>query len=706
MTPKTAHRLRTILGLSLVLILLLTPASVLAQGAGPTPSVGYYYVVRPGDTWTGIALTTGVPIATIRQYNPAAIHPHYYLWIGDRLWIPALEPSHATAGYWYDVRRGDDWNSISQVTGVPVSVLMAANPTTAADRRGWLYIGQQIWIPNAPAATTTAESAAVPKATAEPRTTPTPSEVPPDATVTSGYWYEVQQGDDWWAVSQVTGVSASELKAANPAAAADPLGWLYIGQQLWIPTGPVATDTETLPGSTAAGTSTPVPTVTQPPAMAVIGTPTPRTGPEATPEPLTPVEPTATATTVPTTPPTPAATATPTTPPTSAATATPITPPTSVAAAASPTPVVRATSSAAPLSTPAAAAGVSCPNNLAAYHEAIADHLQGSNGNLKTLKAWLQGCGVITAESGDVVEFRTSDTGNKDVVVVIHKTPAGKETQGQLLAYHNTDAGYTLSHQVEGVGAIKLLKAEDINADDKPDLVYTDTSCGAHTCFSTLFVDSWDGSAFQDWTKGDPTMAGAEYSFEDVEPGGQGLEILAHGGVINSTGAGPQRAWTETYVSPENGPYESLKKSYDESSCLYFKIQDANELFDQWAEIGFAPAIAAYEKAIADKTAKACGADPEELKKLSDFARFRLILSWVSRGQSAKAAQIRSSITYAPLVGATNIFVNTMQNSRSIVQACRDVTRYAELNPPVWNYLSDWGYANPTFTGAGLCPLG
>jgi hypothetical protein len=292
------------------------------------------------------------------------------------------------------------------------------------------------------------------------------------------------------------------------------------------------------------------------------------------------------------------------------------------------------------------------------------------------------------------------------VVVVIHKTPAGKETQGQLLVYHNTAAGYTLSHQVDGIGAIKLLKAEDINADGKPDLVYTDTSCGAHTCFSTLFVDSWNGSSFQDWTKGDPTMAGAEYSFEDVEPGGQGLEILAHGGVINSTGAGPQRAWTETYVSPENGPYESLKKTYDESSCLYFKLLDANELFDQWSEIGFAPAIAAYEKAIADKMAKACGTDPDELKKLSDFARFRLILAWVSRGQSAKAAQIRPSITYAPLVGATNIFVNTMQNSRSIVQACRDVTRYAELNPPVWNYLSDWGYANPTFTGANLCPLG
>jgi hypothetical protein len=349
---------------------------------------------------------------------------------------------------------------------------------------------------------------------------------------------------------------------------------------------------------------------------------------------------------------------------------------------------------------------VSCPSDAATYPKAIADHLNGSSGDLKALKAWLQGCSVITAESGEVTEFRTSGTGNKDAAVVIHTTPSGKEAQGKLLVFHDTTAGYALSHQVEGIGTIKLLKAEDINADTKPDLVYVDTSCGAHTCFSTLFVDSWNGSSFQDWIKGDPTMAGGEYSFQDSVPGGQGLELLAYGGVINSAGAGPQRAWTETYISPEGGPYESYKKAYDASSCLYFQILDANNLFNQWSNLGFAPAIAAYEKAIADKSAKACGDDPNELTRLADFARFRLMVSLVSSGQSPKAAQIRPSITYAPLVGAVNTFVNTMQNSRSIVQACRDTTRYAELNPASWNFLSDWGYANPTFTAADLCPLG
>jgi LysM repeat protein len=153
MTPKTSQRLRAILGLSLVLILLLSPASALAQGTGPAQGTGFYYVVRPGDTWMAIETKTGVPAARIRQYNPQAIHPHNYLWIGDRLWIPAPQPYHA-AGYRYDVKQGDDWDSVSRATGVPVSALKAANPIAAADPQGWLYVGQQLWVPSATAATT------------------------------------------------------------------------------------------------------------------------------------------------------------------------------------------------------------------------------------------------------------------------------------------------------------------------------------------------------------------------------------------------------------------------------------------------------------------------------------------------------------------------------------------------------------------------
>jgi LysM repeat protein len=586
MTPQTAHRLRMIFGLSLVLILLLTPASALAQGASPSQGAGagFYYVVRPGDTWTGIAHTVGVPVSTIKKYNPAAIHPHDYLWIGDRLWIPAPEPSHVTTGYWYNVKQGNDWNYVAKVTGVPVTVLKAANPIAAADPHGWLYIGQKLWIPTGPPAAAQTGTEA---------TAPSAATTPAESTGATGVI--------------VVPEATSALSENLPGIAATPQ------------------TAEAALATAVAGTSAPVASPTEAPAMAVAGTPTPSTGPEATPEPLASVEPTAAA-------------ALPTSAAGAEATPEPLTSVEPTAAAASPT-------SAAGAVNPSSEMG--CPADPAALPVAMAEHLNGPNGDLKALNAWLQSCGDI-----------------------------------------------------------KLLTAEDINGDGKPDLVYTDTSCGAHTCFSTLYVVSWNGSAWQDWLKGTPMMAGSEYSLQDTVAAGQGQEILAHGGIINSAGAGPQRAWTETFISPEGGPYESYKKAYDESSSLYFQILDANELFNRWSDIGFAPAIASYDKAVADQSAKADGTIPDVQTKLRDFARFRLVVSWVSRGRSDKAVQVQSEMTYQPLIGAADTFLLGLKNSHSIVQACRDTTKYAEQNPDSWDYLSDWGYANPTFTAADLCPLG
>ncbi len=63
-------------------------------------------------------------------------------------------------------------------------------------------------------------------------------------------------------------------------------------------------------------------------------------------------------------------------------------------------------------------------------------------------------------------------------------------------------------------------------------------------------------------------------------------------------------------------------------------------------------------------------------------------------------------MTYKPLVGAADAFLNSLNTSRSIVQACRDATRYATANPDAWKFLADWGYANPSFAARDLCPLG
>jgi hypothetical protein len=392
-----------------------------------------------------------------------------------------------------------------------------------------------------------------------------------------------------------------------------------------------------------------------------------------------------------------------------------------VAASASPTPVPTETFTPTPAPTPtepptptanptaaaAAAVAAGCPKDFASYPNAISAFLNTKGRKVEDLEPWLRTCQVIRDNLGGVMQASIQRADSSDLAVAIHDTAVGDQGQprGTLLVYFGGSKGYVLAGQADGSGKIDVLRIGDVNADRKTDIVWTDTSCGAHSCFSTLFIYTWDGTAFRDWIEGEPTMAEATYTFTTTVSGGSGDSILAHGGVINATGAGPQRAWTETYISPEGGPYRLYSQVYDKSTCLYFQILEANKLFDNWAKSGFGPAIDAYQAAIQDPNATACGTIKDEVNVLRDFARLRLIISDVGTGKPVQASKVQGDIKTATLAGAAGAFLDSYTTNRSVVQACRDTTTYAQEHPDAWQFLADWGYANPSFTADDLCPL-
>ena len=348
-----------------------------------------------------------------------------------------------------------------------------------------------------------------------------------------------------------------------------------------------------------------------------------------------------------------------------------------------------------------------CPAPLAGYPDAILAYLNAPGRKPADLEAWLVSCKALDAGQAGVVQAALQSPKSADLVVTI-KDPSSQppDLKGSLMVYHAGPKGYTLAHKVEGTGMVALLKAGDINADGKADLVWTDTTCGAHTCFSALSVDSWDGKAYQDWMAGGPAMASAEYAFKDAAPGGAGQAIVVHGGIIGSVGAGPQRALTETYVSVSGARYTLQDQVYDKSSCLYHAILDANVAFSKWTSDGFEPAVAAYQTAISDQTLTACWPPvTDELAKLRDFARFRLVVADVASGQADRAATVATQITQPALQGAAKAFLESYKASGSILQACRDTAAFATANPDSWKILADWGYANPSFTAEEMCPL-
>ena len=697
--------MRRVLFLIVIVSLLLGTTVVFAQ-SGTTASDGYYYTVQYGDTWGNLSWRTGVPTAALQAANPSAVHPYGWLWTGEVLYIPGSAQSttndttdssstSSAGGYWYQVKAGESWRTVSRDSGVSMLDLWHANPTHIHPNY-WLWTGEWLWIPGD--ADEVEEVVATQVPTTQTPTTQEPTAVPDqDAT-------PVQDAEAVDATS--TPIIVVVTATPDPArATATP----YVLVVTATPTLEPATATSE-PSATVAPTVTPVPTATE------TAVPTETTAPTATEPPTATAVPTATFTPTPKVlvilPATVAPSAT--VAPTATSGPSETTPATSTSIPTA-TPTARATST--PRSTATSANNIqsqvtpvirsACPSSIDGYADAIKQALGDTGVTVDDVRVWLTSCDVVDAESGGVEAAALSSAQPNDVIVALNEAKEGSPDKvGLLLVYHSGTAGYTLARSAEGVGSVALLQAGDINQDGMPDIAWTDTTCGAHTCFSTLFVDSWDGKTYRDWVDGEPTMAYGEYSFKDVTAAGEGDEIMAHGGVIGSVGAGPQRAWTETYISENGEPYTLYSQVFDASTCLYHKILDGDQAMDSWAADGFAPAIAVYKRAIDDDTLEACGTMTDELNTLRDFARFRLMVAYVASGKSSLAEPLLAEIQNSDVHGVAERFMESYRSYRSIVQACRDVTAYATNHPDSWQFMSDWGYANPTFEVGDLCPLG
>jgi LysM repeat protein len=209
--------------IALVMAVLVVVGFVPSVQAAPEPapaavSCGYWYTVRPGDSWSRVSARTGVPVGALQAANPGLVRPpRNWLYVGDTMWIPCnpAPPPPApppSCGYWYRVQPGDSWSVIAARTGTSVSQLQAANPSKVRPGNV-IYAGESLWIPCG-------------------GSVPPPSPPPHPG---CAYSYTVQRGDSWFAISASTGVPVHVLQAANPSKVRPPSYVLYVGETLCIP---------------------------------------------------------------------------------------------------------------------------------------------------------------------------------------------------------------------------------------------------------------------------------------------------------------------------------------------------------------------------------------------------------------------------------------------------------------------------------------
>jgi len=251
-----------------------------------------------------------------------------------------------------------------------------------------------------------------------------------------------------------------------------------------------------------------------------------------------------------------------------------------------------------------------------------------------------------------------------------------------------------------------IFAVADRTGDSRADLVLLTNVCGAHTCSSRVYIEAWDGTAWRDAGPG----AGID-SLDTITFEGKGTagELVVHGGVINSVGAGPQRAATTAYAF--DGVRWSVKSVVpDKAVYLFHAVQDADELFDR---AKFAEAITAYTAAVDSKTLKdwrqeADGANGRD--SLAGYALLRIAVATAALGLDAnKAIDAAIRDGKEPLfANAAQAFRRGLQEGSGVHGGCLEVTQYLGTPgiPEVVRAMFDYGYGNhPIKTYKDICPL-
>ena len=351
---------------------------------------------------------------------------------------------------------------------------------------------------------------------------------------------------------------------------------------------------------------------------------------------------------------------------------------------------------------------------------ALLDYLNSAPVNIAQMRALLTAWGMNTGEAplpnmGDVLWFGDVDgDGQADLLLALAPAEPATCESGSVVLYVYHSARYSLTQQIGLLGEVpidpavshipcpRIFAAKDLLGDGGLEIVLTSTTCGAHTCNVKVDMLRWHQDQLESLIS-PPSMAFPEITFQPSSRGS--LDLVLHGGVIGSIGAGPQRERQEIYHW--NGSRFGLTRVvYDPSNYLYFKVMDANLLMQQ-AE--YAQAILRYQEALSNPQLDLSGLHPNERDDLQALARFRIMVAWALLGDYGKAQGARDDLPMHhhghiyEQVGVS--FFRAYGLHRSVESGCAAVIALAQLRPEVAAVLSDFGYANPDFKTEDVCPF-
>ena len=337
---------------------------------------------------------------------------------------------------------------------------------------------------------------------------------------------------------------------------------------------------------------------------------------------------------------------------------------------------------------------------------ALRDYLS-AGGDPGMLAGLLQGWEALAPDGGLPVQHDFTGDGIPEIAVTFINPLAETFPPAGMMAVFTCRAGRYETLYVYAPGEwynVALVGGEDLTGDGVAELVFADVTCGAHTCWHTLHVWSWDGRDFREQTAGDPSLPYPTFMLVDGA-------VLARSVGIGSVGAGPQRVFTETWAW--NGSV--ITRTAEQLGPAEFRYHAFRDGDDAFRAGRYADAFDAYLRVLNDETldpwAGFYGA-PEERLWFTALARWRLLLLGMRLGNTPDAEmqyrRLQSDFTPEtpgyPVAQLARRFWDAYQRLGLLSGACTEIIAAPEV-PAVLDFLNSFGYANPTYAAEELCPL-
>lgn len=347
------------------------------------------------------------------------------------------------------------------------------------------------------------------------------------------------------------------------------------------------------------------------------------------------------------------------------------------------------------------------------YPQAVEDFLN-SGATPEQLDEVLYELGIASLPVSASAAEMTGDNKEEMVVSIYDPLSNNMPPSGKLMIYVCESGQYELAYEqtsedFQGAPSIRFL--QDLNADGTAELITSEASCGASTCFESIEVLDWDGEAFVNRLQNgsdDLPFPTIELTDRDSD---QVYHIEVTGSGMGSVGAGPQRNLTREWAYlPGTKQWEPIGDTPGPSDYRIHVLHDADFLAEEGS---YEDALLLYGR-VADDLTLVDWADPEmERENLGAYARYRMVVLYDRIGQTSFAETILNDMeSLYPAGSLQRHYFEMAQEFRQAFIAsgfsagCQAARDYAaghteQVLDPLGS--QNFGYGNKDYTPEDVC---